>query len=325
MARANSCATHAQKVPGGNGCGGSESIVVKRLGVVYRDGHELRSAVLCERHAVDVGAARVQCALRSSAPQNWSEANLGELATRRNGPAVGDTPVLSCGLQQLAPAVQLLEPSRAVCARTPSSVVGVCVRVHERKARGAHAGRGRGRLDLRGAAAQTLQQGSAVTTARRKKCGHRKKKPPFGKRRGRVRRRPTHILLRTRIRPEPSTRRRTCALCARAPRPLQPEAVADGLGGRVQLGRQLVRVDDGPHPLPARLRVAERAHGVVDGRVRARRSLELGDPALQLGNLPLGGLQLAAEERVRRLQVLHALQVEVDLLGQLEARAKSCG
>ena len=59
-----------------------------------------------------------------------------------------------------------------------------------------------------------------------------------------------------------------------------------------------------PHPLPARLRVAERAHGVVDGRVRALGSLELGDPALQLGNLPLGGLQLAAEERVRRLQVL---------------------
>ena len=51
---------------------------------------------------------------------------------------------------------------------------------------------------------------------------------------------------------------------------LQPEAVADGLGGRVQLGRQLVRVDDGPHPLPARLRVAERAHGVVDGGPRAK-------------------------------------------------------
>ena len=52
------------------------------------------------------------------------------------------------------------------------------------------------------------------------------------------------------------------------PRPsLQPEAVADGLGGSVQLSRQLVRVDDGPHPLPARLRAAERAHGVVDGKI----------------------------------------------------------
>ena len=55
---------------------------------------------------------------------------------------------------------------------------------------------------------------------------------------------------------------------ARRPRPsLQPEAVADGLGGRVQLSRQLVRVDDGPHPLPARLRAAEGAHGVVDGKI----------------------------------------------------------
>ena len=60
-----------------------------------------------------------------------------------------------------------------------------------------------------------------------------------------------------------------------------------------------------PHPLPARLRAAEGAHGVVDGRARAL--LELGDPPLRLLSALLGLLLLDPHARGDVLLAQHAL------------------
>ena len=93
--------------------------------------HELRSAVLCGRHGMG-GSARVLCALRSSPPEP-AQANMGELATRRNGPAVGHTPMLLLQLQLAgAPRSSCCCTLSAVRARTPqeSACVRACVCVH---------------------------------------------------------------------------------------------------------------------------------------------------------------------------------------------------
>ena len=211
------------------------------------------------------------------------------LATRRNGPAVGHTPMLLLQLQLAgAPRSSFCCTLSAVRDRTPQerACVRACVCVHGGKL-GVWAWAWGGWHRERGAAAQNaLQQRSAVTKASAGSGGRKSAATAKIKATTTASRpcplRPAHMnlffFLRTLVRAGPG-RAPAAALAhyALARLALQPEAVADGLGGRVQLGRQPVRVHDGPHPLPARLRVAERAHGVVDGRGRARRSLELGD------------------------------------------------